>query len=432
MLRRDRAGLLVLFVMPAVLVLVVSLVQENVLRTIGVSGTRMLLVNKDQNSMGQTIEDQLRESGSLEIIKELDGQKIDEKSAREAIINGDFQFCVIIPEGITEAVRKRARQLVTKSLLIDDIPIENNIDVPELVVYFDPTVRGGFRSAVISSLNIAVLSMEIRAKALILTEFLPKQISKIIQEATGSYGSEEFIEDIPKMSLDWSSQRIMEIQEKLAFHKDFEKTPTSVQQNVPAWALFGIFFIVVPMAGCLIKERQDGTLMRLLSMPVSYLTLLSGKVIAYILVCLIQFVFILIIGKLVLPFLGTSMLEMGSSPIAVIMVLLSSILAATGYGIMLGSIAKTYEQASMFGAISVVIAAALGGVMVPVYAMPKVMQEISAFSPIAWGLDAFLDLFVQQGDIKTVFPETLLLLSFFVGTMLISWFYAFRQGRTGV
>jgi ABC-2 type transport system permease protein len=274
--------------------------------------------------------------------------------------------------------------------------------------------------------------MEIRAKALILTEFLPKQISKIIQEATGSYGSEEFIEDIPKMSLDWSSQRIMEIQEKLAFHKDFEKTPTSVQQNVPAWALFGIFFIVVPMAGCLIKERQDGTLMRLLSMPVSYLTLLSGKVIAYILVCLIQFVFILIIGKLVLPFLGTSMLEMGSSPIAVIMVLLSSILAATGYGIMLGSIAKTYEQASMFGAISVVIAAALGGVMVPVYAMPKVMQEISAFSPIAWGLDAFLDLFVQQGDIKTVFPETLLLLSFFVGTMLISWFYAFRQGRTGV
>ena len=132
LLRRDRAGLLVLFVMPAVLVLVVSLVQENVLKTIGGTNTRILFVDKDQNSLGQTIEDQLRESGSLEIIKELDGQRIDEKSAREAIINGDFQFCVIIPEGITEAVRERARQLVTRSLSTDDIPLKNNIRTPYL------------------------------------------------------------------------------------------------------------------------------------------------------------------------------------------------------------------------------------------------------------------------------------------------------------
>ncbi|MBW2351078.1 MAG: ABC transporter permease [Deltaproteobacteria bacterium] len=432
LLRRDRAGLLVLFVMPAVLVLVVSLVQENVLKTIGGTSARILFVDKDQNSLGQTIEDQLRESGSLEIIKELDGRKIDEKLAREAIINGDFQFCVIIPEGITEAVRERARQLVTRSFSKEDSSLKNDIDVPDLVVYFDPTVRGGFRSAVVSSLNMAVLSMEISEKARIFSELLSKQMDNIIREAMGPYGFDESIEDIPKLHLDWSSQRLLEIKEKLASRKDFEKIPTSVQQNVPAWALFGIFFIVVPMAGCLIRERQDGTLMRLLTMPVSYLTLLSGKVIAYILVCLVQFVFIIIIGKLVLPFMGTSTLEMGSSPIAVIMILISSILAATGYGIMLGTIAKTYEQASMFGAISVVIAAALGGVMVPVYAMPKVMQEISAFSPLAWGLDAFLDIFVRQGDVKTVFPEVFLLLLFFVGTMLISWSYSFRQGRAGV
>ena len=209
LLRRDRAGLLVLFVMPAVLVLVVSLVQENVLKTIGGTSTRILFVDKDQNSLGQTIEDQLRESGSLEIIKELDGRKIDEKLAIEAIINGDFQFCVIIPEGITEAVRERARQLVTRSLSKEDIPLKNDIDVPDLVVYFDPTVRGGFRSAVVSSLNMAVLSMEISEKAGIFSELLPKQMNKIIQEAMGPYGSEEFIEDIPKMHLDWSSQRLL-------------------------------------------------------------------------------------------------------------------------------------------------------------------------------------------------------------------------------
>ena len=45
-------------------------------------------------------------------------------------------------------------------------------------------------------------------------------------------------------------------------------------------------------------------------------------------------------------------------------------LAATGYGLMVGTLAKTYEQASMFGAVSIVIAAALGGIMVPTYVMP--------------------------------------------------------------
>ena len=37
------------------------------------------------------------------------------------------------------------------------------------------------------------------------------------------------------------------------------KIPTSVQQNVPAWSLFGIFFIVLPMAGAFIQERINGT-----------------------------------------------------------------------------------------------------------------------------------------------------------------------------
>jgi ABC-2 type transport system permease protein len=85
----------------------------------------------------------------------------------------------------------------------------------------------------------------------------------------------------------------------------------------------------------------------------------------------------------------------------------------------------------MFGPISIVIAAALGGIMVPVYAMPKIMQEISVISPLAWGLDAFLDIFVRGGNITTVLREIFLLISFFITTMLISWVYFFRRIRNG-
>ena len=106
-------------------------------------------------------------------------------------------------------------------------------------------------------------------------------------------------------------------------------------------------------------------------------------------------------------------------------------LAATGYGIMVGTLAKSYEQASMFGAVSIVIAAALGGIMIPVYVMPRYMQDISTLSPLAWGLNAFQDVFVRGGNLRTVSPEISFLLIFFIVTITISWLsmHANRSGE---
>jgi len=197
---------------------------------------------------------------------------------------------------------------------------------------------------------------------------------------------------------------------------------------VPAWALFGIFFIVVPMGGSLIRERQEGTLTRLMTLPVSYGILLLGKVLAFVLVCLCQFWIIVLMGFYVLPLLGTPVLEMGSAYGAILLVVVSAALAATGYGILLGAFARTYEQASMFGPVSVVIAAAIGGIMVPVYAMPEMMREISRFSPLAWGLNGLTDLFVRQGDIRSVWPEVALLLAFAAATMITGWWrFVYRE-----
>ena len=310
---------------------------------------------------------------------------------------------------------------------MDDIPAEKEIQRNEVAVYFDPTVLGGFRSAILNSLKLVIVSIEIDEKMKVLSELLPGHINVAIKKEMGSLVPDNLIKDIPGINLDFNSNPLLKVKENQASLNAFEKTPTSVQQNVPAWALFGVFFIVVPMAGGLIKERQDETLSRLLTMPVSYITLISGKVIAYVFICLIQFGLIFLIGKFLLPLLGSPMLQMGSDPIAVIIIAISAILAAAGYGILLGTVARTYEQASMFGPISIVIAAALGGIMVPVYAMPKIMQQISVISPLAWGLDAFLDIFVRGGNITTVLREVFLLLSFFMVTMLISWLYFFRR-----
>ena len=67
LLRRDVAGLLVLFVMPAILVVVVTLVQENVSKTIGDSALNVLLIDHDKKLVGQTIEKELFASRSINV-----------------------------------------------------------------------------------------------------------------------------------------------------------------------------------------------------------------------------------------------------------------------------------------------------------------------------------------------------------------------------
>ena len=431
LLSRDRSGLLVLFLMPALLVLVMTLVQENVLKTMGEGHTRVLFIDEDGQEVGKNIEEKLAGMSSIEFVKEIDGRKIDRKTALALVFRGDFQLCIVIPEGTSAACKAGAQQSVRRAFEGEAPPHKDGVERLDIRVYFDPTVFGGTRSAMLQSLELLAFGIEMEEKMRALSDLLPTYIPGSIKETTGSSPPGWRGVDIPRLQRDFIHSRLLGVQESPAGKNKFEKKPTSVQQNVPAWALFGMFFIVVPMAGGLIRERHDETLARLRTMPISYFAIMTGKILAYLCVCLIQFGLMLFIGIHILPLLGAPVLEMGTDPCAVFVIALSAILAATGYGIMLGTLAGTFEQASMVGPISIVIAAAMGGIMVPVYAMPKIMRDISVYSPLAWGHDAFLNVFVRGGGLESVAWQVLALLSFFAATLLVSRIFFSLRSRNG-
>ena len=130
-------------------------------------------------------------------------------------------------------------------------------------------------------------------------------------------------------------------------------------------------------------------------MPISYTRVLSAKMIVFMIVCIVQFALMMLIGLWLLPLLGTPTLNLGQNIPGLLLVVLSAAFAASGFGIMVGTLATSHEQASTFSAVSIILAAAIGGVMVPVYLMPAFMQQVSLYSPLAWGLNAFLGIFVR-------------------------------------
>jgi ABC-2 type transport system permease protein len=429
LLGRDRSGLLLLFVMPAALVVVITLVQDNVFKD--QDGTRLagLIIDQDGGPVALDVVDRLERIQLLTLVRAIDAQPPEENWGRAAVQEGAYRFALVLPEGLSAALQERIETGIAHMFdgTADD-QAGSGLSA-DLRLYFDPTMTGGYRSAVSGALNQALAATQAELRMQGLERALNQRILQLNEALEGLAAGAESpgMQPIPQIVLSSDPSSMVGIVEATPLPAAHAILPTAVQQNVPAWALFGMFFIAVPLAGGLIRERQQGIAARLRTMPVSPLVLLAGKLCAYVCVCLVQFFVILLVGKWLLPQLGTSALALGNDYGALLLVVLCSALAATGFGVMLGTLARTYEQATTLGPIAVVIAAALGGLMVPVFAMPAGMQALSRISPLAWGHEAFMELFVRGGDLNAVAPYISALLLMFAATLTVSIIAARRR-----
>ncbi|MDD4215651.1 MAG: hypothetical protein PHR81_12645, partial [Bacteroidales bacterium] len=56
----------------------------------------------------------------------------------------------------------------------------------------------------------------------------------------------------------------------------------------------------------------------------------------------------------------------------------------------------------------------------PVYMMPEPMQAASVISPLRWGIDSFLDIFVRDAGLKDIGMNLLRMNAFFCISLLIA------------
>jgi ABC-2 type transport system permease protein len=171
-----------------------------------------------------------------------------------------------------------------------------------------------------------------------------------------------------------------------------------VQQNVPAWLIFGMFFVVLPISALFIVERRDGTLARLVSQRVPFPMLLAGKVGPFFVINLAQAALMLAAGRFLVPWLGGESLTLPARWDLLAAVAACTSLAAIGWGLLVAVASRTLEQATVIGGVGNILAAALGGIMVPRFVMPESMQAWAGLSPMAWALDGFHAVILRQGS----------------------------------
>jgi ABC-2 type transport system permease protein len=178
--------------------------------------------------------------------------------------------------------------------------------------------------------------------------------------------------------------------------------PSAVQQSVPGWLVFGVFFVVVPLSNTFIRERQLGTLRRLRSTNLGWHTVLLGKLIPYFAVNQLQVALMLAAGAWLVPLLGGEALRLGGSWIALAAISASLSIAALGLALLIAVVSRTTEQATLLGGTGNILLAAIGGIMVPKFVMPETMRQIASWSPMSWGLEGFLDVMLRGGGLGAI------------------------------
>ena len=404
LLKRDVGGLVILFVMPLILVITVTLIQESTSSQIFNSKIKILLIDNDTNALSKSIISNLKDSNSFEIVTNIDGKQITESQVNDLILSSEYKLAIIIPKDLTKNLRAKVSLNVSKILeefeIVEDDAVElDEIDTQQIKLYFDPTIQLSFRNGIKNAIDNMVSKIE--------TQSIYKAFKDELEIDKEVFENKKFIS-----FLEINPQK-----------NNKEIKPNSVQHNVPAWALFAIFFIIVPLSINIVNEKNQGTFVRLKTNPISYATILGGKVIIYLIVCLIQFSLMLLVGLYLFPYLGLPNFDINGSYFLLFLVAIFSGLAAIGIGILIGTVASTQEQSAPFGATLVVILAAVGGVWIPVFAMPKIMQLFAKISPMNWGLNCFYDVIIRDNSFIEILPEILLMGVFFVLMLSIAIYY---------
>jgi ABC-2 type transport system permease protein len=243
LLLRDKAGIIILFLMPMVLIIIMSLLQEVGWNSIAKEPkVDMLFVNNDQDSLGINMEKGLRSSGFFNVIDSVDRALVTAESARAAVKKGDYLIAVVVPKGVTNSMRANVRIAVAKTLsgfgmfnpnLLNNI-VQKGADT--ITLYFDPTIRKSFKNAVVSSIK----------------EFNYRSETGMVFRSFNNEMSKQFPAYKPA---DIEYRESLQFKEVFPNYKEQEEIPNTVQHNVPAWAIFAMFFIIIPLTGSMIKER---------------------------------------------------------------------------------------------------------------------------------------------------------------------------------
>ena len=367
---RDVHALAVLFLMPMAFIFIMSLSLQDTFDEKPDKIIKIGFIFENPGDKSTDIGTKLITQPSLNTILYAPGISIKETMTKDAL-----SAMAVLPNNFIQ-------HLTNTALEKDPHTNKNLINSSENLIqlYYSPTAPQYVRKLIYRSMSQIIAGI---------------QIGKILRGAK--------LKIDPKIFLKEQFSGNKAIHEHEVFGKRSVK-PNAVEQTVPAWLIFSMFFVVIPISTTFIIEKQCGTLQRLRTMPVPSIYILVGKLIPYLFINLGQTLLMFLVGIYMLPIVGGQGLTLGDNAWLLVPMTFSVSVLAISFALFVATLVKTTEQATTIGGLSNIIFAAIGGIMVPTFVMPEMMRSFARLSPMNWGLEGFLEIILREGNFADIIP----------------------------
>ncbi len=330
----------------------------------GISRIPLAIVNDDDGELGDALVDVFQSDELAELVNPV--VVVGETAARQQVSEGEIAAAIIVPAGYSAGV------------LLDTTTGQTADDAPAITVYGDPgrpisvsvveTIVNEFTNQVDANVtSIQVAMGQLVSSGVVAPAELPtigQQMGEQLFEAQGQ-------------------QQLIQIA-RTSGTVDEEAGFNLLAYFAPAMALLFLMYTVTQGSRTILQERYDGTLPRMLVAPASAAQILGGKVAGIFLSGVAQ------VGVLIIACSLLFGLRWGD-PLGVLLLVVFVAAAATGWGLLIASLASQPGQIASVGTAVMLLFGILGGSFFNIEGSP-LLETVGKITPNAWAMDGFVTL----------------------------------------
>ncbi|MEM8834852.1 MAG: ABC transporter permease [Planctomycetota bacterium] len=389
LLWRDRFGVFWVLVFPLMFALLFGSIFSGGGGGGGGNAMRVIVVDLDNSDASRALAQNLDNSDAVAVTSERDGVVFDEVSAREAVrVPGEVSYLayVVIPEGYAD----------TRPAFIP------GGDAATLRVGIDPArqAEAGFLQGVLieatmqesmTRLQDPAFTNEIIDESLATleaadnvdpaTDFALRAFLGAARSLAGTFqvpGETADTEDAPTDGIGQSFQPVNI--ETEAVTRDTTGRPISAfEVSFPQGMLWGLLGCVAGFSVSLVKERTDGTYLRLRVAPQTRAHIIAGKALACFLTCLLVIATLTLVAVM---FFGVRI----TSPAGLATGVFATSWCFTGLMMFISTLGRTERAVGGAGWAALMPLAIIGGGTVPLFFMPDWLRSLASISPMKWAI----------------------------------------------
>ena len=377
---RDRFAVVFAFAFPLLFTLGFTLALGGILSDDETLQVTLVTREEGKDSLSRQIIDGLSASDTFAV------NEMDYETARREVEAGTLPGFIAFPSRFTESLAGVGGNNTAV------LEVVTNADDPEDAAALDALAHTIARQ--VSDTQLAFLSLSM----------LPTEVDK-----------EAAMLRLSELG-DFSSKQLVTFPEEQVGDRE---RPNASNFTLSGYLTMFIFFAAALSAEAIARERRNQTLERLLTNGVRRESIIFGKFLTGTYRGVMQVAVLWGVGIVAFG------IDLGASPLAVILISLAIVFTSSSFGVMLAALVRTAEGASSAGVLVSLVLAPLGGSWWPLFITPDWMQALGKLTPHGWANTAFNNLMLFHADFGDVVINMLAVAAFGVVFLIVA-FTRFR------